>query len=165
MSAILSIPVLSIIAVLQSAVVSRLPLNHGTADLMLVVLVAVTLQKSVKSVWLWSLVGGLLIDFFSGLPFGLFTFCYLTAAGMAFLLRERIWRFSFLMQLLIVFIGTLISHGLTGLVIFLGGGTLQLNTVLQGVTLPSIILNFAISLPVFIITQDIIQQVTPVEQI
>jgi len=42
MTAILSIPVLSIIAVFQSAVVSRLPLNHGTADLMLVVLVAIT---------------------------------------------------------------------------------------------------------------------------
>ncbi|MGB2962861.1 MAG: rod shape-determining protein MreD [Anaerolineales bacterium] len=165
MSAILSIPVLSIIVVFQSAVVSRLPLNHGTADLMLVVLVAITLQKSVKSVWLWSIVGGLLTDFFSGLPFGLFTFCYLIATGMAFILRERIWRFSFLMQLLVVFTGTIISHGLAVLVLFLGGAILQLNTVLQGVTLPSIILNFMLSLPVFIITQDIIQQLTPVEQI
>jgi hypothetical protein len=60
MSVILSIPILSMIAVFQSAVVSRLPLNRGTADLMLVVLVAITLQKSVKSIWLWSIVGGLL---------------------------------------------------------------------------------------------------------
>ena len=165
MSVVLSIPVLSIIAIFQSSVVSRLPLNRGTADLMLVVLVAITLQKSAKSTWLWSIVGGLLMDFFSGLPYGLFTFSYLIATSMAFKLRERIWRFSFLMQLLVVFTGTIISHGLAVLVLFLGGGTLQLNTVLQGITLPSIILNFVLSLPVFIITQDIIQQFTPAEQI
>ena len=153
------------IAVFQSAVVSRLPLNRGTADLMLVVLVAITLQKSVKSIWLWSIVGGLLTDFFSGLPFGLFTFSYLIATGLAFILRERIWRFSFLMQLLVVFTGTIISHGLAVVVLFLSGGILQLNTVLQEVTLPSIILNFMLSLPVYIITQDIIQQFTLAEQI
>ena len=165
MSVILSIPILSMIAVFQSAVVSRLPLNRGTADLMLVVLVAITLQKSVKSIWLWSIVGGLLTDFFSGLPFGLFTFSYLIATGLAFILRERIWRFSFLMQLLVVFTGTIISHGLAVVVLFLSGGILQLNTVLQEVTLPSIILNFMLSLPVYIITQDIIQQFTLAEQI
>jgi len=163
MSVILSIPVLSFIAVLQSAVVSRLPLNRGTADLMLVVLVAITLQKSVKTAWQWSIVGGLLTDFFSGLPFGLFTISYLIITGIAFLLRERIWRFSFLMQLLVVLSGTLIVHGLSMMVLIIQGSSLQLSTVLQAVTLPSIILNFMLSLPVFIIIQDIIQQLNPPE--
>jgi rod shape-determining protein MreD len=163
MSVILSIPVLSFITVLQSAVVSRLPLNRGTADLMLVVLVAITLQKSVKTAWQWSIVGGLLTDFFSGLPFGLFTASYLITTGIAFTLRERIWRFSFLMQLLVVLSGTLIVHGLSMLVLIIQGSSLQLTTVLQAVTLPSIILNFMLSLPVFIIIQDIIQQLNPSE--
>ncbi len=163
MSVILSIPVLSFIAVLQSAVVSRLPLNRGTADLMLVVLVAITLQKSVKTAWQWSIVGGLLTDFFSGLPFGLFTVSYLIITGIASLLRERIWRFSFLMQLLVVLSGTLIIHGLSMMVLIIQGSSLQLTTVLQAVTLPSIILNFMLSLPVFIIIQDIIQQLNPPE--
>ncbi|NOQ38993.1 MAG: rod shape-determining protein MreD [Anaerolineales bacterium] len=163
MSVILSIPVLSFIAVLQSAVVSRLPLNRGTADLMLVVLVAITLQKSVKTAWQWSIVGGLLTDFFSGLPFGLFTASYLIITGIASLLRERIWRFSFLMQLLVVLSGTLIVHGLSMVVLIIQGSSLQLSTVLQAVTLPSIILNFMLSLPVFIIIQDIIQQLNPPE--
>jgi rod shape-determining protein MreD len=163
MSVILSIPVLSFIAVLQSAVVSRLPLNRGTADLMLVVLVAITLQKSVKTAWQWSIVGGLLTDFLSGLPFGLFTASYLITTGIAFLLRERIWRFTFLMQLLVVFSGTLIVHGIYMMVLIIQGSSLQLTTVLQFVTLPSIILNFMLSLPVFIIIQDIIQQLNPPE--
>jgi len=163
MSVILSIPTLGLIAILQSAVVSSLPLNRGTADLMLVVLVAIALQKTVSTSWQWSIVGGLFMDFLSGLPFGIFTVSYLLATGLALIIRERIWRFSFLMQLLVVFFGTMFSHALSFLVLFLQGSEISLGTVLQVVTLPSIILNFMISLPIFILTQDVLEQVNPQE--
>jgi len=163
MSVILSIPILGLIAILQSAVVSRLPLNRGTADLVLVVLVAIALQKNVKTSWQWSIVGGLFMDFLSGLPFGIFTVSYMLATGLALIIRDRIWRFSFLMQLLVVFFGTMFSHALSFLVLFLQGSNISLGTVLQVVTLPSVILNFMISLPIFILTQDVLEQVTPQE--
>ena len=158
MSVLLSLPTLGIIAVFQSAVVSRLPLIKGTADLMLVLLVAIALQKTITTAWQWSVVGGLLIDFISGLPFGVFTVSYLPATGLALLIRDRIWRFSFLMQLLVVLFGTLIAHLLAFILLFLQGGGLALGEVLQVVTLPSIILNFMLSLPVYILVQDVIGQ-------
>ncbi len=163
MSVILSIPTLGLIAALQSAVVSRLPLNHGTADLMLVLLVAIALQKRVNTAWGWSIVGGLLTDFISGLPFGIFTLSYLGTTALALALRKRIWRFSFLMQLLVVLSGTIISHSLSYLVIFLQGTSLDLRTVLQTVTMPSLVLNFMLSLPIFILTRDILEQFAPLE--
>ena len=163
MSVILSIPTLGLIAILQSAVVSRLPLNRGTADLMLVVLVAIALQKTVTTSWQWSIIGGLFMDFLSGLPFGIFTVSYLLATGLALIIRERIWRFSFLMQLLVVFFGTMFSHALSFLVLLLQGSEISFGTVLQVVTLPSIILNFMISLPIFILTQDVLEQVNSQE--
>jgi len=163
MSVILSVPVLSIITILQSAVISRLPLISGTADLMLVVLVAITLQKSVKTAWQWSIVGGLLTDFFSGLPFGLFTVSYLITTGIAHVLRERVWRFSFLIQLLVVLSGIVITHTISYLVLFLQGSSIQFTSVLQAVTMPSIILSFMLSLPVYIIVQDVIEQLKPPE--
>lgn len=163
MSVILSIPVLSIITILQSVVISRLPLINGTADLMLVLLVAITFQKSVKTAWQWSIVGGLLTDFFSGLPFGLFTVSYLITTGIAHVLRERIWRFSFLMHLLVVLSGIIITHTFSYLVLFLQGTSLQFTSVLQAVTMPSIILSFMLSLPVYIIVQDVIEQLKPPE--
>ena len=163
MTVLLSIPILGLITILQSAVISRLPLNRGTADLVLIVLVALALQKTISYTWQWSIVGGMFVDFFSGLPFGVFTASYLIATAIALFLRERIWRYSFLMQLLVVFIGTIVSHSITLLILILQGGSLELSTVLQVVTLPSIILNFMLSLPVYILIQDIIQQVVPQE--
>ena len=163
MSVLLSIPLLGFIAILQSAVVSRLPLNRGIADLMLVLLIALALQKEMDLPWQWTIVGGLLTDSISGLPFGIFTFSYLLATALAVILRERIWQFSFLMQLLVVLIGTLISHGLAYLVLFLQGGTLDLGTTLRVVTMPSLILNFMLSLPVFILSRDVLEGLTPQE--
>jgi len=136
-------------------------LNRGIADLVLVVLVAIALQKTVTTSWQWSIVGGLFMDFLSGLPFGVFTVSYLLATGLALIIRDRIWRFSFLMQLLVVFFGTMFSHSLSFIVLFLQGSDISLGTVLQVVTLPSIILNFMISLPIFILTQDLLEQINP----
>lgn len=163
MSILLSIPVLGLIAVLQSAVVSRLPLNNGTADLMLVLLAAIALQKGMTSAWQWSIVGGLLTDFISGLPFGIFTFSYLLVTALAVMLRERIWRFSFLIQLLVVLVGTAITHVLAYLVLFFQGSTLEIANMLRVITLPSLILNFMLSLPIFILTRDVLEGLTPQE--
>ena len=164
MSVLLSIPILALISILQSAVVSRLPLNQGVADLMLVLLGTIALQKRVNTAWQWSIVGGLLTDYFSGLPFGIFTISYLIATALATLLRERIWRFTFLMQLLVVLVGTIISQGLSFLVLFLQGANLELVTVLRVIIMPSIILNFMLSLPIFILTGDVLDQIIPQEQ-
>ena len=151
------------ISILQSAVISRLPLDQGVADLMLILLVAIALQKRVSTAWQWSIIGGMLIDFMSGLPFGIFSVSYLVATALAMVLRERIWRFTFLMQLLVVLVGTLVSQGLSYLVLFLQGATLPFVTVLQVITMPTIILNFMLSLPIYILTRDILDQFVPQE--
>lgn len=164
MSILLSIPILALISILQSAVVSRLPLNQGVADLMLVLLAAIALQKRINTAWQWSIIGGLLTDYISGLPFGIFTVSYLLATALATFLRDRIWRFTFLMQLLVVLVGTIISQGLSFLVLFLQGASLELTSVLRVITMPSIILNFMLSLPIFILTGDVLDQIIPQEQ-
>ena len=51
MGALAAFPVLIITLMLQLAIISRLPLLHGTADLMLLVLVAWALQERVRTAW------------------------------------------------------------------------------------------------------------------
>ena len=160
MSVLLSIPIMGLIAVLQSAVVSRITLNQGSADLLMVVLIAYSLQQSVHSAWQWGAVAGLLADFFSGLPFGIFTTSYLLLVGLALMLRERVWQYSFLMQLLLVLIGTMLTHAAALVVLFLQGASLQVSQVLETITLPSLVLNFMVSLPIFLLTQDLVLQVS-----
>jgi hypothetical protein len=43
-------------------IASRIPLLHGSADLILLALVAWALQKRVNTAWQWALIGGLALQ-------------------------------------------------------------------------------------------------------
>lgn len=162
-SILLSIPLLSLIAILQTTVVSRMPLIQGTADLIMVFLIAWSLQERVKDPWQWAITGGLVTDFFSGLPFGLFTISYLALTGLAQLMGRRLWRFSVLIQLALTLLGTMLTHLLSVLAVLLRGTRLEILSVLRTITLPSLLLNMLLTVPVYIIVQDLSRQIYPQE--
>jgi rod shape-determining protein MreD len=161
MSFLLGIPILFVTAILQTTVLSRMPLLNGTADLMLVVISAWALQRQITSTWLWALLGGMLIDYYSGLPFGIFTLSYLAVNGAALILRSRIWQFSYLMHLFLALLGTLMIHTFSVIIILLQGTTLPVGMVLQQVTLPSLILNLLMTFPVYLLIKDVAEQIQP----
>lgn len=162
-SILLSIPFLSLIAIIQTSIVSRMPLLQGTADLVMVVVIAWALQERVKHPWQWAITGGIITDFFSGLPFGIYTLSYLTLVLLARLLGRRLWQFSFLIQLFLTLLGTMFIHLMTTLVIFLQGTRLEVIPVLQSITLPSLLLNLMLTIPVYIIMGDLANQIYPQE--
>ncbi len=87
MATLIAIPIFIGLAIFQSTVVSRIPLLHGTADLVLLALVAWALQERVKTHWQWSIIGGLLISILSAMPFGVLLIGYLMATVIALILR------------------------------------------------------------------------------
>src|SRR5512136_2859319 len=97
-----------ILAVIQSTIVSTMPLLNGTADLILLFIIAWALQDRVESVWLWCLIGGIFASLYSALPFGLYIVVYVICAGIAGLMKRRIWKAPFLAMLAATFIGTLV---------------------------------------------------------
>lgn len=161
MSFFLGIPILFVTAILQTTVLSRMPLLNGTADLMLVVISAWALQRQITTTWQWALLGGMLIDYYSGLPFGIFTLSYLVVNSAARILKSRIWQFSYLMHLLLALLGTLMIHSLSVIIILLQGTTLPVGLILQQVTLPSLILNLLITFPVYLLINDVAEQIKP----
>lgn len=161
MTFLISLPILTITAILQTTVVSQMPLLGGTADLMLIILTAWVLQRQVQTSWQWSVVGGLLIDYFSGFPFGVFTISYLLINGAGLIFRRRIWQFTYLIHLLLTILGTLIIHGFSVIIILLQGTALNFEQVLQHITLPSLLLNLLLSYPLYILMKDIADQFHP----
>lgn len=163
MSIILAIPILSIATILQSAVISRITLLQGTADIVLLIVIAWALQKNVETGWQWSLIAGLLIDFMSGLPFGVYTLSYLLVTALTLALRARIWRLAILVQLFATFVGTMLIQGLSIFVLVIQGANLPLQAVLQRIVLPSLILNLLLTIPVYSLMQELAWQVYPEE--
>lgn len=156
-------PVLIIAMMLQLAIFSRLPLLHGTADLMLVILVAWALQERVRTAWLWTLFGGLLITLVSGLPFYAPMIGYLFATGLAQLLRRQVWQTPILAMFVTVFATTLIYHAISLFMLQIAGRGLPLVDSLTLITLPSVLLNLMLALPVYTLVTDLAHWIYPTE--
>ena len=148
---------------LQTIVVSSLPLLSGFADLMLLVLVAWGLQDRVKNAWLWTVVGGLLVNYISGLPQFVPLAGYLMVTAVALIVRRRVWQTPILAMFLVTFVGSILTQGLNLAAMLAQGVPLSILDSLNLVVLPATLLNLLLALPIYAIIVDLAQWVYPEE--
>ena len=163
MVTLLAIPLFVVLGIFQSAVVSRLPLLHGTADLTLIVVIAWALQERVRTAWQWSIIAGLVIGYISALNMIIPLVGYLVVTAMALLIRQRIWQVPILAMLAVTFIGTLFVNVMTALFLGIIGTPLPLLDTLNLIILPNTILNLLLSIPVYALVRDFAEWLYPEE--
>ncbi|NJD57976.1 MAG: hypothetical protein C3F13_10500 [Anaerolineales bacterium] len=152
-----------ILAIIQSTIVSAMPLLNGTADLILLFILAWALQDRVTSVWQWCLIGGIFASLYSALPFGVYLITYFICAGIGRLLKQRVWKAPVLAMLAATFISTLLVMFISFAARLVSGVNLPLISVLNLIILPSLILNLILSVPIFSITHDLAGWLYPEE--
>lgn len=144
-----------VLAIIQSTIVSRMPLLYGTADLILLFIIAWALQDRVESSWQWCVIGGILISFYTALPFGTLLVAYLIVTGIARLLKRRVWKAPILAMLSAIFIGTLVVQVTSLLARLAAGVYIDLLNVLNLFLLPGLVLNLILAIPVYSIMHDV----------
>jgi hypothetical protein len=163
MAIFMAFPVLGILLAIQLGVISRLPLLNGTADVILLALIAWALQEQVKTTWEWTAIGGILVSLLSALPSFAPLIGYVLVIGIARLFHRRVWQSPLLTMFIITFIGTVLYHGLTIGVLWLNGIYLPIGESLSQVTLPSLLLNLVFALPIYAVMTDIGKWLYPME--
>jgi rod shape-determining protein MreD len=161
LATLIALPILTGLLVLQTTILSKFPLLHGTADLVLLAVLAWALQKQVKTAWQWGIIAGLLVGIASAQTFVVSVALYIGAVGIALLLRQRVWQVPSLAMLIATFAATLFFHGITIATRRLAGTTLPLQESLNLVTLPSMLLNLLLAVPVFAVVSDLAKWIYP----
>lgn len=152
-----------ILAIIQSTIVSSMPLLKGTADLILLFIIAWALQDRVQTAWQWCLIGGLLASLYSGLPFGIFIIAYLASVSITRLLKRRIWRAPFLAMLAATFLSTVIVQLLSFFSRTITGVNISTVDMLNLILLPSLLLNLILAIPIYSIMRDMASWLYPEE--
>jgi rod shape-determining protein MreD len=165
MTILLALPILGVLVMLQSAIVSRVFLLHGTADLVLLAIIAWALQERVNTAWHWALIGGLLVNLVSALPLGIPLLGYLLATGIALLLKHRIWQAPILAMFTSTFLGSLVNLGLDWIVLVMLAHPLPAAASFNLVILPSVLLNMLLAIPAFSLASSLAEQLYPEETI
>ncbi len=163
MPILLAFPILAFVLMLQTIIVSTLPLLSGYADLFLLVLVAWALQERARSAWIWAILGGVMVSFVSAAPLGTPLAGYLIVTAITRLFRRRVWQTPILSMFFVTFIGSLITQGIIMGTLIFQGTPLPLNDSINLVIMPSTLLNLLLALPVYAIIADLAQWVYPEE--
>jgi rod shape-determining protein MreD len=163
MSVWISIPILSLLIIVQSVIVSRITLLHGSADLIMLAIVSWALQKQVKSAWIWAIFGGLLVGVVSALPFFIPALSFLVVVAIAVMLKQRVWQVPIFAMFVTTFIGTLVIQLISLIALNISGTPMEILDVLFLITLPSLLLNLLLAAPIYFLFGDLAKWVYPGE--
>jgi len=159
----LAIPVLGGLLMLQLAVISNIQLLHGSADLVLLAIIAWSLQRRVTSAWQWSVVGGLMVSFVSALPYGIPLIGYLLVTGIVMVSRRRVWQYPVLIMIIVTFVGTFIVQVIAFFSLRFSGVSLPFTQSFNLIILPSMILNLLFALPIYAVIGELANWLYPEE--
>ena len=162
---LVAIPVILLTVILQSAVISRVYLLSGSADLPLVMIAAWALQDGVDSGWHWAIATGLLVGFVSGLASVVPVAGYIVVVLLAYLFQRRVWQAPLLAMFSITFIGTILLSFMSVGVLRFSGVDLPISDVLGLVILPSVLLNMLLAIPVYAVMRDLARWVYPAPEV
>ena len=157
--ALVLLPLLSIYQTMPSI---KIQLAGGSANLVLVTVLAWNIISRNSDGLLWAFIGGLSLDVLSGGPMGSTVLSMLLVSIMAGLVSGRLWGTHWLLSLIWVAVGTVIYHGIYLLVLTICGWHMVWQDSFMVITLPSSVLNLALMIPVYPIVRSVASRiVTP----
>jgi len=160
---LISLPVLALALLLQTAILSRIVLINGSADLILLMLAALGLQERVRHAWIWAVVAGLFTGFVSGVPWFVYLASYLAVIGVARLMTRRVWQAPLLAMFSVTLIGTLVLQMSTFIVLTLQQVPLAIGEVFEKIILPSVLLNLLLAIPIYSLVRGLAYRLYPGE--
>ena len=162
---LIAAPVIILAVMLQSAIVSRVTLLSGVADLPLVMLAAWALQDEVESAWHWAVAASLMVGFVSGIHWSVPVLSYLAVVAFAQVFQRRVWQAPLLAMFSVTFLGTISMSVFSLAVLRLVGIPLPLGDVFGLITLPGILLNMLLAIPVYAVMRDLARWVHPTPEV
>jgi hypothetical protein len=161
MSVLIAIPILGFAVILQSTVLSQIHFVLGSIDLVMLVLIAWAVNERVKTAWQWGVIGSLFASLITAVPLLAVTASYFLSIGSAILLRRIFWQRPILAMLISAALSTVIIHGITIITMMILETPVPIIESLNSITLPSILMNLLVAIPVYAIIGDLANWVYP----
>ncbi len=158
---IIAIPLIGMAVILQTAIISQFSLLSGFADLLLVMLAAWALQEGVTTAFQWAFLAGIMVSLVSHMPWFILLLGYFMVVFLALLLQRRVWQAPLLAMFSVTFLGTLWMHLLSFLYLRFSGDPLPFGDTMGLITLPSLLLNLLLAIPVYGLMRDLAHWVFP----
>lgn len=129
------------LALLESTVMPRITLLGVHPDLMLMAVTSWSLLRGSEEGMLWALIGGVILDLFSGAPFGIYSLSLLFVGFAAGLGQRNMLRIDILAPILVIPLSTVVYLLITMALLSVLGWEMEWGARLRTVVLPSMLVN------------------------
>jgi rod shape-determining protein MreD len=164
MNQYLSFAILFCLALLQTTVVPRITVLGVHPDLVLMVVTSWSLLRGAEEGMLWALVSGIVMDLFSGAPFGVCTLALLIVSFLSGLGQRNVFRFDLVLPILAAPPATLVYQLVIYGLLFALGWRANWKASLNQVILPSVVVN-TLGMPVVYLLARLLHRRTGREEI
>jgi rod shape-determining protein MreD len=143
----LGVPLLALLAVVQSVVFSQVRLVGGQADLVLLAIVAWALTGRWREAMILGVVGGAFLDLLSAVPIGMSSLALVLIAYGVAATEGRLWGAHLLTPLGVILAASLVFSAVSLLGSLLAGAVIDIGSVSTRIVLPSLFLNLLLAVP------------------
>lgn len=161
----LSVPILALAAALQASILPLISLQGGGPNLVLLIVLAWSINTNLRQGILWAFVGGMMLDLLSALPVGTSSIPLLILVFAVSGLGQQVYRIGFLLLAGLTVSGTVLQQFTQMvLMIMLGYRVLFVQNITY-IVVPTMIYNLLLILPVYLFVRRIQRRVLPVEDV
>ncbi len=153
MTIYLVLPLLAIVAILQTTLVPSLAIWSVFANLPLLVVVSWGLLRGPREGALWGFIAGLMVDLLSGAPFGAATVSLIVVGFLAGLGETTVFRARIALPMIVMFLATIVYELLFLLIVSISGQWVAWLDSVFRLVIPSAILN-AVLTPIVFLTMS-----------
>jgi rod shape-determining protein MreD len=147
----LVLPLLAIVAILQTTLLPSLAIWSVFANLPLLVVVSWGLLRGPKEGALWGFLAGFMVDLLSGAPFGAATVSLIAVGFLAGLGETTVFRARIALPMIVMFLATIVYELLFLLMMRISGqGVAWLDSIFR-LVIPSAVLNAVLTPVVFLV--------------
>lgn len=164
MSTYLGLPVLVIAALIDAAIMPFFQLGGGSPELVFLLVIAWGVLVDVREGMTWAVIGGVLRDSFSVAPLGTSALGMVIVVFMMDSAFPEHRRRNVLVPLVMAVVGTALYHAISLIVLRLTGYYVPVGRGLTYVTLPTLILNGVLAIPVYQLVFRVRQWFAPVQR-
>jgi rod shape-determining protein MreD len=129
------------LALLQSSVMPKITLLGVHPDLVLMAVTSWSLLRGSEEGMLWALIGGVILDLFSGAPFGVYSLALIIIGFAAGLGQRNMLRIEILAPILVIPLSTVVYLLITMVLLSVLGWKIEWTARLGTVLLPSVLVN------------------------
>ncbi len=149
MSRYFSLPLLLVAVVIQATIVPELRVAEGGPDFVLLLVLSWMLLAGMEEGVVWAILGGVMQDLITGIPLGTTALALVIVSSAANLVAGEVAPGNLIYPPIIAAAGTALYHGVLIALFSLIGRPVEWGHTLLYVTLPTVVFNMVLSVPVF----------------